>query len=1027
MSMYRFWSFFIRNNRFSYLLMVALLGFGVFSVLAIPKESAPEVQIPVGVITTTLPGAPASDIETLITNELERGLIGTVDDVAEITSESRDGVSQITVEFDAGADITESINSLKDEVDTLQPELPSEANESRVSEVDFQDQPIMRVAVAGDVNDRSFTELADDLEAELERIPGVARVELSGVRERAVAILLDQSSLARYELSTTDVVQAIRAANTTLPVGQITSDGIIYNIAFEGDIQSTRDIADVPIGERGGQPIYVHDVATVDDGLAEATTLTRLSVAGTPSERAFAFNVFKQRGGDITQLAAAVRDRLDHLQTEGELLQDLRVLVVQDAGELIERDLLQLTTSGMQTVALVILALIVAIGWREGLIAGTAIPLSFTIGFIGLYLSGNTINFISLFALILGIGVLVDSSIVMVEGINRRMKDDPTIDKKQAALLTIKEFSTPLVAGTLTTVSMFVGLFIVSGVTGQFIASIPFTLLFILFASLLVALGFLPLIASSLLRRRSATKLEQKQVAYAHQLEDWYRRQISRMVGHSGRERTFLWGIILTLFLTLSFPFIGIVEVIFFETGDVDNISIDVELPEGTTKERTDIPVRRVEEILYSKPYITSFLTTVGGSDESTGSVFVTFDESRQRSSSELIDELRAELNTISTADISIAQPQNGPPTGSPIGVTFRGTDLAVLTELSNQAALLLADIPGTTNVETTANDNNVEFVAELDRNRAAAVGVTPQTVSSLMRTAVFGTDATSITTLADDIDVVVRLNLSTSDITTAAEATTVTVASLNRITVPTRNGETIPLGSLVDISLRESNTRIAHEDGQRVVEVIADTTSDGNVMEINQTFRERTAAELEVPAGVTMSLGGETEESSQAFREMGIALVVGIVLMLSVLVLQFNSYRHTFYVLSILPFSLIGIMTGLALTNSALSFPSIMGFIALSGIVVNNSILLIDMMNGYRREHPDMPMRDVVIESATKRLRPILLTTVTTVIGMIPLLYTDEIWAPLAYAIMFGLLFSVVITLLLIPVIYHRNPGELG
>jgi multidrug efflux pump subunit AcrB len=338
--------------------------------------------------------------------------------------------------------------------------------------------------------------------------------------------------------------------------------------------------------------VYIRDVANVTVGLTEPTTFSRLSVESEPSTSAISFNIYKQRGGDITELAASIRDAITELSEPNEPLAGLTTYTIQDAGEQIESDLLQLTRSGLQTVTLVILVLIIAIGWREGLIAGTAIPLTFMIGFIGLYLSGNTINFISLFALILGIGVLVDSSIVMVEGINSRMKDQPEIDKVEAALLTIREFHLPLTAGTLTTVAMFVGLFIVSGVTGQFIASIPFTLIFVLFASLLVALGFIPLIASSFLKRRNATRLERLQFTYNHRFEDWYRQKLSTLLRSRGRKWRFVLSLLVGFVAAIALIPLGVVQVEFFSQSDADQIFIEIEQPEGTIKETTDIAAR---------------------------------------------------------------------------------------------------------------------------------------------------------------------------------------------------------------------------------------------------------------------------------------------------------------------------------------------------------------------------------------------------------------------------------------------------
>lgn len=1083
------WEFFIRNNKFAYLFLVALIGVGAYSLLSIPKESAPEVVIPVGVVTTALPGAPAADIETLVTNEIERGL-SSLENVAEITSVSREGVSSVTVEFEADADLDDSIQELKDEVDTIAPDLPDDAEEPNVSEVNFVDQPIMTIAVSADLSDFAFNALANDLENELESISGVSRVALSGVRDREVSVIVDQTALERYNLTLNEVVNGLRNANITFPIGQIENDGISYNVAFEGDITDSSQIDSVAVADRGGQPVYIRDIATVEDGLAPATSLSRLSLAGEPSQNSISIDVYKQSGGDITSIARSVNEQIESLKASGELLDGIETATVLDSGQQIETDLIRLTTSGLQTVVLVILLLVVAIGWREGLLAGTAIPLSFLFGFIGLYFSGNTINFLSLFSLILGIGILVDSAIVMVEGINRRMKDDPTIDKQEAAMRAIRDFRAPLISGTLTTVSMFVGLFVVSGVIGQFIASIPFTLIFLLFASLFVALAILPLLAAGFLKRRSATRFEQQQVAYAQRLERWYQGKLATFLESETKQHTFLAALFAALVFALSLPinvFAGVVAaplvyvltyrlfrwqartgvadwkrallwfpgvlliaglsfgimgrvlpsynpvaVTFFEQGDVDYVIVEIENPEGTTKEVTDVDTRRVEEFLYDEPDIASFTTTVGsgsqfgsgGSGEKFANIFVNLNADRERTSTEIVEHLRQELAPLNDIKVTVTQPSDGPPTGAAVIVKFLGDDLDEITRLANESVRIMESVPNTVNVESSTNNNSTEFVLELDRAKAASLGLDPFTVSQTARTAVFGTEATSLTTLEDDIDVVVRLNIDNAERVTADTANQTTIDALEDLTIQSPTGP-VPLSTIVDVSLRESSSVIRHEDGMRVVSVTADVDEGGNARDVQMQAVERIESELAIPENVVLSTGGgETEESNEAFTEMFLALLVGVTLMIGVLTLQFNSYLHTRYVLTILPFSLIGILVGLALTMNPLSFPSIMGFIALSGIVVNNAILLIDMMNQLRREDPERDLKDIIVTTAGNRLRPILLTTLTTVIGMVPLTYAGDIWSPLAYAVMFGLVFSVFITLVLIPVLYLRNPG---
>jgi len=1083
--------FFIRNDKFAYLILVALVVIGGYSLVSIPKESAPEVVIPVGVVSIAYPGAPAADIEALITNEIERGLTG-LDNVKKITSTSREGFSSVVVEFEADAEIDASIQDLKDEVDTIKRGLPTDAEDAVVSKVDFVNQPILTVALSGELSDFEYTILADQLEKEIEGVPGVSRVEFQGVRNREVALIVDQAALVRYDLTINEIVSALRNANVSFPVGQIVNDGVAYNIALEGDIKNSKMVRDTAIASRGGQPVYVRDVAIVEDGLAPANSLSRLSVAGAPSQNSISLDVYKRSGSDITKIDTAVNERIVALQQPGEMLNGITTAVILDSGDQIKKDLFRLSSSGLQTVILVVLLLIVSIGWREGLLAGASVPLSFLFGFIGLYFSGNTINFLSLFSLILGIGILVDSAIVMVEGINRAMKDNPTINKKEAAITAVHKFAAPLISGTLTTVAMFTGLFIVSGIIGQFIASIPFTLIFLLFASLFVAIAIVPLFAATFLHRKNSSKFEERQVAFAHRLESWYRGVLRPYIYNEHKQQQFLallsaalvfavslainmfaglvaapliyilsmrvrehqrrrnlanwkknliWYPTFALVVGVSFFATGLVlpsynpvKVTFFEQSDVDYLIVEVENPEGTTKEVTDIAVRRVEEILYTVPEITSFSVTVGrGSQFSSGGVgekfaniFVNLSPDREQTSSEITNALRGKMAMLNDIKVTVTEPSDGPPTGAAILVKFMGDDLNELTRLANRSAEIFKARSGIINVESSTNTNGTEFVLELDRAKAAALGLNPATISQIARTAVYGTKATSLTTMDEDIDVVVKLNLNNSDTITNDTTRVADISALEQIPIKTSSGS-VPLSSLVTVKLRESSSAILHEGGKRVVSVTADVTEGANARELQTALLSELNTSLVIPDNIKISTGGgESDESNKAFGEMFIALIVGVLLMVGVLVLEFNSYLHTRYILSILPYSLIGIMSGLAITLNPLSFPAIMGFIALSGIVVNNSILLIDMMNGLRRKYPNRAVDDIVLEAAGNRIRPILLTTITTVIGMVPLTYAGDMWAPLAYAVMFGLMFSVVITLILIPIIYVRRPGDL-
>jgi len=1016
------WKFFLEKRQFSLLLIGALVIAGTFSLFAIPKESAPSVEVPIGIVTTVLPGASSSDVEKLITDKVEEELAN-LENIDTLTSTSREGLSVVSVQFLANADLDKSIQDLKDGVDKVKNELPSEALDPQVLRINFADEPVLIISVSSDVSPAAFTALSEDLKTELRAVKGVSKVEISGVQDREVQVIVRSEALSRYGLSLGSVIAALQSNNSSLPIGSITQNGIEYAIKFRGEIDAPSEIGNIALSSPTGGIVYIRDIAAVSDGLKKATSLSRTSVDGAPSEQALSLYVFKKSGDNVTEVAQATKDRLEVLQSS--LLLGSNVVISFDRGELVMKDLLELTTVGFETVALVMILLFLTIGWREALVAGLSIPLSLLIAFIGLHASGNTINFVSLFSLILAVGILVDSGIVVMEAIQARIAKFGT--PIAAAHAAIEEYAWPLIAGTMTTVAVFAPLFFLSGITGKFIASIPFTIIFVLIASIIVALGMVPLIAV-LFTKASKNSFELKQEAYTERAKEWYRRTLRSFLENRRQQKIFLWTLMASFVIALILPVTGLLKVTFFPGGDSDFIYIDLEKPQGTTLRETDLAVRAVEEYLYEDPRIESFVTTIGESSRFSGAsnqnpklanITVNLHKKRDFTSTELMGDLKQTLSAVQSLDILIVEPSNGPPTGAPILIKFTGDDLGELETVVDRAERLLGDVSGTTDINTSMKDDGTQFVLTIDKAKAAQVGLTPAMVGSTLRTAINGTTATTLKRQDKDIDVVVKLDLNPR-YSTAEETTVTTVDSIRQIPITTPSG-TVLLGSVLAIAPERASAVIQHEDRKRIGTVTSFLTPGSNARDVKAAFEER-LSELELPTGVAYAFGGENEEVDSSFREMFLALIAGLVLMLSILVLEFNSFRYTLYLLSIVPLSLIGVLGGLALTGQALSFPSMLGVIALAGVIINHGIILLDSMIQLLKRDANASPMEVVVESASVRLRPIFLTTITTVIGMVPLTFASSLWGPLAFAIMFGLTFATILTLIFIPLMFYRH-----
>ncbi len=812
-------------------------------------------------------------------------------------------------------------------------------------------------------------------------------------------------------------------------MGAVTVDDVTYNISFNGSLDDVSDIGGIAILNVGGRVIYLRDVADVSDGIEKTTQYSRISVAGEPSAQALTLYVYKVVGQDVTSATAGVREKIEVLK-DG-LLRGSAVIISNDAGELVTKDLTELTKTGLETMFLVMLVLFITLGWREAVVAGLSIPLSFLIAFIGLLYSGNTFNFISLFSLILAIGILVDSGIVVVEAIHTRIRLYG--DKKDAAIQAIREYSWPLIGGTMATVTFFVPLFFISGIVGEFIASIPYTLIFVLIASIFVALGLVPLLALMFSKGDHHSALMEKQELYAEKARKWYAGKLDVILHDRRLQNKFLITMAVAFVLSLALPITGVVKTTFFPGEDAEFVTVELEMPQGTALNQTDLAIRAVEEELYGDERFTSLVTTVGGtsafsespqSDSRYANISVNLidPEERDETSTEILEELKEKLKDFHLGRLTITELSGGPPVGAPILVKYLGKDGDALDEAISIARSELEQTPGAIDINSSNKNAGTEFALSIDRAKLAQLGLTPAMVASTLRTAVSGVDATSLTGGDKDVDVLVLLNLNPNYVD-PHDASNANIEALNQIPIQTPSGQTILLGSVLEQSVQRSDAAISHEGRERIVTLTANVTADKTAGEVLAAFNER-MTKVQLPAGVHTAVGGENEETNKSFLEMGFALIAGLILTFIILVLSFNSYRFAGYLLLIVPLSLIGVMAGLAITRQPLSFSSLLGVIALAGVIINHAIILMDAAIQMLKRPEGKSFHAIVTDAAVTRLRPIFLTTVTTCIGMIPLTYASPIWGPLAFAIFFGLSFAMVLTLALIPVMVRRWPG---
>lgn len=1016
-----FFDYFVRSFRVTLLLIVGLGVLGTWTVLTLPRESTPEVTVPVALVTTVYPGASARDVEELVTVPLEEAVLA-VTGAEAVQSSSRLGSSSITVEFAAEEDLTEALRALREAVSSVT-DLPAAAEEPRVQEISFTDEPIVSLSLGG-ADERLLAVLAEELASRLEDIPGVASVEVIGARDEEVRVAVDPEKLAAREVSIVAVQEALRAANLDAPLGQFETERFAYDVRLVGGFTDVGDVVDLPVAA-GGQTVPLSVLAQVELGLAEQTSFSRVSIAGRPSEPAVTLAIRKKTGGNIVRIIDEAGERV--AAARGELLPAaVTVVPFADRAFEIRRSLTTVAQSGVQTFLIVFGLLWLFLGWRAALLAALAVPLSFALSFLVFEVTGTTLNNVSLFSLVLSLGLLVDTAIVIVEGIVQQRDRYGREHLLAGAAEVVRQFKRPLAGGVLTTVVAFVPMLLVSGIIGEFLRVVPIVVSATLLSSLLVALTLLPAVTARLLSRWGMQPAGERW--FDRLFERWRERYVAGLWWAMGRvwwQRSFVGVLVVLLVAGLSLPVIGVLPTGLFPAVDVDFMIVNVELPPGARLGQTDEAVRQVEEVLRGEQEIESYVATVGsgtsldlgGGAQGTNlaSFFINLRRDRARSSLAIVDELRVRLREVPSATITVEEISAGPPAAAPVELRVVGEDLTVLDRLSQEVMGELAAIPGALDVDRSLRYSAGEFSLIPDHEALARYGLSAAQVAQLLRSSIFGQEATAF------------LDEQGEEVAVRVEALGETVNSIDDVlalplVAPSFQGSGnqggVLVGEVVQVALVSSVDAIRHRDGERAIAVTASAKHGTRPNAVAQELRRRLAGR-QLPAGYRVEFGGEQQETAETFAQLYRSMVVAIILIVLILVVEFDSYLQPLLIFLSIPLALVGVLFGLLVTGGALNFAAFIGLVSLTGIVVNNAILLVDRANNLVADGVELTA--AAVEAARSRLRPILLTTLTTAAGVLPLVWVDEFFRDMALTLITGLLFSTVITLVLVPLLYVR------
>ena len=1040
----------VDNKVAVYILILIIVLLGWSSYTSLPREAAPDISIPLVIVSTPYIGVSPSDVEGLVTQPLERNL-KSLKDIKQITSASKEGLSTIRVEFNVGIDIDEALRRVRDEVNSTRSELPNDILDPIITEINFSEFPIMFVNVSGKIGIARLKVIAKDLQDEIEGVPGVLRADISGGLEPEVQVNCDVNLLNGYRISFDDVAGAIRGENVSIPGGTLDDKRRSTSVRVPGEYKTVRPIEDIVVKMQNGQPIYVRDVADVQFAFEDRKTYARLN-----DKEVVTLAVRKRAGENLVRIAGEVKQIV--AQTQPVLPPGVDLIVSNDQSIMIGTQVHELENSIMTGMVLVVLLLFMFFGFKNSLLISTAIPLSMFIGFIILAFSGITLNFVVLFSLVLVLGIVVDDAIVVIENIYRHQQ----IYKKtpdNAAKDAVAEVAVPVATSTFTTLAAFIPLLFWPGVVGDFMKYLPLTLIFTLGASLFVAYVISPVQGARWINYQKEIRKARENLEHPH----WYKKYNPfTIIYHKVDERFFPWMVDKyehtlrwTLghkkktiggaigFLVFVFILFGLLNtgVVFFPETQPRLVNVGIEMPPGTALDQTDRVGKEIEERLGALPGhrdMEFVVTNIGSSDDpfdfggqgtaNKGKIAINFLEKDKRRQSSFIslDEVRGVTAAMSEGTIKVTKQAMGPPVGAPVSIEIAGEEYARLASLSSQAQERIKMIPNLVDLKDNYNTGKPELVVEVDREKAGLLYTTTAQIAGTVRSAINGAEATKYRVGEDEYKIRVRLREDQRQ--SAADLENLQITFMNK------RGKllSIPLVSVARISHTSAVSDIQRKDQKRVITISGDV--QGRLAsEVLQEVKTK-LAEMPLPSGYTIKYTGEDEEQKKAAAFLERAFVITLLLVFLVLVMEFNSVRVPFVIMLSVLLSLIGVLIGLLITLTPFSvIMTGVGVIALAGIVVKNAIVLLDFMKHLRDS--GLTLDEALIQAGRTRLRPVLLTAGTTVLGIIPLATgvdfdwrafhwvigaeSADFWRPLGVAIIFGLTVSTFLTLVIVPTFY--------
>jgi HAE1 family hydrophobic/amphiphilic exporter-1 len=1012
--------FSVKSKVTTSMMAMILVVLGAISFTRLGLDFFPDLEFPTVSVITSYSGASSTDIENVLTRPLEQ-VVSSVNRVKKITSQTSEGVSVISIEFEWGTNLDFAAQDVRDQIGLSEQYLPEEAADPLVMKFSFSQFPVIFYGITSDIPAMKLrTVIEDEVAPRLERIDGVASARVFSMDEREILVDVDKASLESRGLTLDQVMMALRAENLNLPAGNIVARHSDILVRTLGEFTGLDDIRRTVVGMTAtGEPVYVADLAEVKDTLKEMRYASRIQ------RQNGVYLIVSKRSGANTQIAsAAVKKEIQSLK--GTIPGNPVFHVAMDQGDMIEQVTSNTVTNAWQGGLLAILLIFLFLrNWRPTFIISLAIPLSIITTFIALYAAGYTLNLLTLGGLALGIGMLVDNSIVVIENVYRHLEEGQGAD--QASIEGTSEVGMAITASTLTTIAVFFPMIFASGITGKMTQALGLSIAFSLIASLFVALTVVPLSTSLLFRSKKSLKSiakapEERQFARA---KAFYRKWLDKALHN---RRWVLGGSILALLASLAIvPFLGTE---FMPAQDQDMIMLKVRMPVGTALEETDRVVAMVEDIMSGMPEISMISAQIGSQvEQDAGDAASAFSnagthegllwtglvkrDKRQYSDKEILEQIRRKLPNLRGVKfeaIDMSQMLLGG-ASAPVEIKLFGKDLPTLKGQADQIVQLIAGVVGVRDLTHTMAAGKPEIQIRIDRERAYRLGLSVYQVANTVQTATLGKVATRYREGSDEVDVRLRFKEKYRD----------SLDEVRSIPLRTSANQTVYLEQVADITTGEGPIMINRENQARRVSVTANIVGRdlGGVV---RDIKGRLAGfEKSLPPGYFLEYGGSYEQMQEAFLILAGAFALAILLVYMVMASQFEHFVHPFIIMFTVPLGIIGVIFGLLITGRTINLAAMIGVILLAGIAVNNGIVMIDYINQLIKRGVDK--REAILQGATTRLRAVLLTALTTILGTLPMAFSrssgSEFRAPMGVAIAFGLTATTFLTLFVIPVIY--------